>query len=333
MVAALSPAARADAIAKMAERELDVLVVGGGVVGAGSALDAVTRGLTTAIVEARDWASGTSSRSSKLIHGGLRYLEMLDFGLVSEALHERGLLLDRHRAAPGAAGAVPVPAAAPDLGAALRRRRASRSTTRWPIASGTAHGLKHHRHLTRKRALREAPCLRSGLAHRRHPVLGRAGGRRQAHDDRGAHRRLVRRARGQPGPGDRLPARRASGSPAPRSPTWRPARTSRCGPSRSSTPPGCGPTTPRRWPTPAASSTCARPRASTSSCPATGCSRTPGIILRTEKSVLFVIPWGTALDHRHHRHRLVAGQGAPGRQLAATSTTCSSTSTRCSARR
>ena len=94
MVAALSPAARADAIAKMAERELDVLVVGGGVVGAGSALDAVTRGLSTAIVEARDWASGTSSRSSKLMHGGLRYLEMLDFGLVSEALHERGLLLN-----------------------------------------------------------------------------------------------------------------------------------------------------------------------------------------------------------------------------------------------
>src|ERR1700682_5214492 len=94
VVAALSPAARKEAIAGMTERELDVLVVGGGVVGAGSALDAVTRGLTTAIVEARDWASGTSSRSSKLIHGGLRYLEMLDFGLVREALRERGLLLD-----------------------------------------------------------------------------------------------------------------------------------------------------------------------------------------------------------------------------------------------
>jgi len=79
----------------MAENELDILVIGGGVVGAGSALDAVTRGLTTAIVEERDWASGTSSRSSKLIHGGLRYLEMLDFGLVREALRERGLLLDR----------------------------------------------------------------------------------------------------------------------------------------------------------------------------------------------------------------------------------------------
>ena len=62
-------------------------MIGGGVVGAGCALDAATRGLRVGLVEARDWASGTSSRSSKLIHGGLRYLEMLDFGLVREALH------------------------------------------------------------------------------------------------------------------------------------------------------------------------------------------------------------------------------------------------------
>src|SRR5690348_704039 len=65
---------------------VDVLVVGGGVTGAGTALDAVTRGLSTALVEARDFASGTSSRSSKLIHGGLRYLEQMDFRLVREAL-------------------------------------------------------------------------------------------------------------------------------------------------------------------------------------------------------------------------------------------------------
>jgi glycerol-3-phosphate dehydrogenase len=92
--AAMSPEARAAALRTMGQAEVDVLVVGG-VVGAGAALDAATRGLTTAIVEARDWASGTSSRSSKLIHGGLRYLQMLDFGLVREALHERGLVLDR----------------------------------------------------------------------------------------------------------------------------------------------------------------------------------------------------------------------------------------------
>ncbi|WP_425596168.1 FAD-dependent oxidoreductase [Promicromonospora iranensis] len=73
--------------------ELDVLVIGGGVTGAGIALDAVTRGLSTAVVEAQDWAQGTSSRSSKLVHGGLRYLQMLDFELVHEALTERDLLL------------------------------------------------------------------------------------------------------------------------------------------------------------------------------------------------------------------------------------------------
>ncbi|MFC8923884.1 FAD-dependent oxidoreductase [Cellulosimicrobium sp. NPDC057127] len=76
-----------------ADAELDVLVIGGGVTGAGIALDAVTRGLSTAIVEAQDWSAGTSSRSSKLVHGGLRYLQMLDFHLVHEALTERDLLL------------------------------------------------------------------------------------------------------------------------------------------------------------------------------------------------------------------------------------------------
>ncbi|MFC7407055.1 glycerol-3-phosphate dehydrogenase/oxidase [Georgenia alba] len=78
----------------MADAEgVDVLVIGGGVTGAGIALDAATRGLRTAIVEMQDWASGTSSRSSKLVHGGLRYLYQLDFALVAEALRERGRLL------------------------------------------------------------------------------------------------------------------------------------------------------------------------------------------------------------------------------------------------
>jgi glycerol-3-phosphate dehydrogenase len=159
VMADLSPAAREDAMARMTEQELDILVVGGGVVGAGSALDAVTRGLTTAIVEGRDWASGTSSRSSKLIHGGLRYLEMLDFGLVREALRERGLLLDR--IAPHLVRPVrflyPLQHRfweRPYVGAGI----ALYDTMAY--ASGTAHGLDHHRHLTRKHALREAPCLR-----------------------------------------------------------------------------------------------------------------------------------------------------------------------------
>lgn len=91
----LNPEQRTAAREAITTQDLDVLVVGGGVVGAGAALDASTRGLRVGLVEMRDWASGTSSRSSKLIHGGLRYLEMLDFGLVREALRERGLLLDR----------------------------------------------------------------------------------------------------------------------------------------------------------------------------------------------------------------------------------------------
>src|SRR5471030_2063608 len=95
VIGALSPQDRSRALAAMQEEELDLVIVGGGVVGAGAALDAVTRGLSVGILEARDWASGTSSRSSRLIHGGLRYLEMLDFRLVREALKERGLLLQR----------------------------------------------------------------------------------------------------------------------------------------------------------------------------------------------------------------------------------------------
>ena len=91
----LSPQARSRTLRELEHgKPLDVLVVGGGINGAGAALDAVTRGLRTGLVETRDYASGTSSRSSKLIHGGIRYLEMLDLTLVYEALQERGRLID-----------------------------------------------------------------------------------------------------------------------------------------------------------------------------------------------------------------------------------------------
>ncbi|TCO65587.1 glycerol-3-phosphate dehydrogenase/oxidase [Actinocrispum wychmicini] len=89
----LGPAEREDSWRRLGEETFDLVVVGGGVVGAGTALDAATRGLKVALVEARDLASGTSSRSSKLFHGGLRYLEQLEFGLVREALRERELML------------------------------------------------------------------------------------------------------------------------------------------------------------------------------------------------------------------------------------------------
>lgn len=93
--AKLGPAEHEQAWAELGEREFDVLVIGAGVTGAGIALDAATRGLRTGLVEARDFASGTSSRSSKLFHGGLRYLEQLNFSLVAEALKERELMLTR----------------------------------------------------------------------------------------------------------------------------------------------------------------------------------------------------------------------------------------------
>jgi glycerol-3-phosphate dehydrogenase len=90
---ATEPAWRREALRALADERFDVLIVGGGIVGAGALLDATSRGLRAALVEQRDIASGTSGRSSRLIHGGLRYLEQLRFGLVYEALHERARLL------------------------------------------------------------------------------------------------------------------------------------------------------------------------------------------------------------------------------------------------
>jgi glycerol-3-phosphate dehydrogenase len=94
MGASLNRDQRARDIDRLKTETFDVLIIGGGITGTGAALDAAARGLTVGLIEQRDLASGTSSRSSKLIHGGLRYLEQLNFRLVREALHERGLLLD-----------------------------------------------------------------------------------------------------------------------------------------------------------------------------------------------------------------------------------------------
>jgi glycerol-3-phosphate dehydrogenase len=89
----LGPDQRDSAISQLGTEQLDILVIGGGVNGVGAALDAASRGLKVALIEAQDIAAGTSSRSSKLIHGGLRYLEQYDFKLVREALHERELMV------------------------------------------------------------------------------------------------------------------------------------------------------------------------------------------------------------------------------------------------
>jgi glycerol-3-phosphate dehydrogenase len=155
----LSPQSRQSALNAMADVTLDVLVIGGGVVGTGAALDAVTRGLVVGLVEARDFASGTSSRSSKLIHGGLRYLEMLDFRLVAEALAERSLLIDK--LAPHLVR--PVPFLYPLKGRGWERLYAGAGVALYDsmsMLSGRARNVPGHRHLTRRGALKLMPSLR-----------------------------------------------------------------------------------------------------------------------------------------------------------------------------
>ncbi len=85
--------ARDRAIETLAGERFELVVIGGGITGAGVALDAASRGYSVALVEKADFASGTSSRSSKLVHGGLRYLQNFDLGLVREALLERQLMV------------------------------------------------------------------------------------------------------------------------------------------------------------------------------------------------------------------------------------------------
>ncbi|GMA91227.1 glycerol-3-phosphate dehydrogenase/oxidase [Homoserinibacter gongjuensis] len=158
-MAELSPAGRQAALAAMREQQLDVLVVGGGIVGAGTALEAVTRGLSTGIVEARDWGSGTSSRSSKLVHGGIRYLEQLDFRLVREALIERGLLLQR--IAPHLVK--PVKFLYPVTVPLVERAYIGAGMTLYDLFSwtgGREPGVPHHRHLTKRQLAKAAPDLR-----------------------------------------------------------------------------------------------------------------------------------------------------------------------------
>ncbi len=164
LTAIMTPASRTEALAEMSdENGLDILVVGGGVTGAGVALEAATRGLRVGIVEAQDWSSGTSSRSSKLVHGGLRYLQMLDFHLVHEALTERDLLINRlapHLVKP-VAFLYPLEhrvweRAYVGAGVALYDTLAT--------ASGRRRALPFHRHLSRTGMLRKFPDLRHDAA-------------------------------------------------------------------------------------------------------------------------------------------------------------------------
>jgi hypothetical protein len=143
-------------IRALASEPLDVLVIGGGITGAGAALDAASRGLRVGLVESRDLAAGTSSRSSKLIHGGLRYLEQGDFKLVKEALRERDLLVSR--LAPHLVR--PVPFLYPLYKKVVERPYVGAGLVLYDAMEGVRRPVPHHRHLTTRGALRHMPALR-----------------------------------------------------------------------------------------------------------------------------------------------------------------------------
>jgi len=156
MTGVLDARDRDEAVRALAAGPLDVLVIGGGITGAGAALDAASRGLRVGLVESRDLAAGTSSRSSKLIHGGLRYLEQGDFKLVREALRERDLLVSR--LAPHLVR--PVPFLYPLYRKVVERPYVGAGLVIYDAMEGVKRPVPHHRHLTTRGALRRAPALR-----------------------------------------------------------------------------------------------------------------------------------------------------------------------------
>lgn len=148
-------------LARAGSETFDVVVVGGGIVGAGVALDAASRGLSVAVVEAQDWAAGTSSRSSKLIHGGLRYLQRYDLALVREALRERAVLCG---VAPHLVR--PLPILYPLQRPVLERAYVGAGVALYDVLARTsrrgregAQRFPAHRHLTRAATLAHAPAL------------------------------------------------------------------------------------------------------------------------------------------------------------------------------
>lgn len=163
----LSSTVRRRSLTRMEHERFDVLVIGGGVTGAGVALDAAARGYRVALVEKTDFASGTSSKSTKLVHGGIRYLPNFDFALVHEALTERGILLKN------------APFLVEPIGFVLPLYKGDRHPVGLPLSTPGGVGLRfvlgiglwlydllaggrnvqRHRHLSRADVLRMAPTL------------------------------------------------------------------------------------------------------------------------------------------------------------------------------
>jgi glycerol-3-phosphate dehydrogenase len=155
----LNPEQRADDLARLGKEHFDVLVLGGGINGVGVALDAITRGLSVALIESDDFASGTSSRSSKLIHGGLRYLEQYDFKLVREALHERELLVSA--LAPHLVK--PVAFLYPLQEKVKERTYVGAGLALYDALRGFKRALPGHKHLSQKTIAEIAPSLRTDV--------------------------------------------------------------------------------------------------------------------------------------------------------------------------
>jgi glycerol-3-phosphate dehydrogenase len=158
----LSPERRRADRDALADGVVDVLVIGGGVTGAGAALDAASRGLSVGLLEARDFAAGTSSRSSKLIHGGLRYLEQFAFPLVHEALSERSRLV--RTIAPHLV--TPLPFLLPLTAPVWQRAYFGAGVALYDVlgaAFTSGREIPRHRHLSRKKALAAFPGLRGDV--------------------------------------------------------------------------------------------------------------------------------------------------------------------------
>ncbi len=284
---------RSDSLARLASEQFDVLVIGGGITGAGVALDAASRGLRTALVEKDDFASGTSSKSSKLIHGGLRYLQQREYRLVYENLAERQRLLDN---APHLVS--PLPFLIPLFGhGGVVNRSVARiyRTALWlyDLTGGVRIGRRHEK-VTREQALAHMPTLRADRL-----VAGFLYWDARADDarltlavvrtavlDHGAvavnHAPAVaphHRCRGQ---GARGAGGTRGGEPFDIPPRWW------------STPPAYGPT--RSEPSTRATipTRYARPRASTSPCPTRPSPATspPSYPVKADRRSIFVVSWG-----------------------------------------
>ena len=155
----LGPDQRDSAISQLGTEQFDILIIGGGVNGVGAALDAASRGLRVALIEAQDIAAGTSSRSSKLIHGGLRYLEQYDFKLVREALHERELMVSTlcpHLVKP-------VGFLFPLTEKFKERTYVGAGLALYDALRGFQRALPWHKHLSQKQINEIAPSLRHDL--------------------------------------------------------------------------------------------------------------------------------------------------------------------------